>query len=111
MTHRTSGLNALLALRAHNPARELAVRRQRLAEVQRRLGECSRQRLTDARKRWERAAGLLRVLGPEGTLQRGYSITLNESGDLVRSTSTVRPKMKIRTRVSDGEFESTVSAS
>jgi len=110
-TERTRLKNALLALRAHNPARELAVRRQRLAEVQRRLGECSRQRLTDARKRWERTAGLLRVLGPEGTLQRGYSITLNENGDLVRSTSTVRPKMKIRTRVSDGEFESTVSAS
>ena len=52
----------------------------------------------------------LRVLGPEATLRRGYSITRNERGDLIRSVTTVRPKMKIRTRLSDGEFESTTSA-
>jgi len=109
ITERSRLTNAILALRGHNPARELAARRQRVEEVQRRLGECSRQRLTDARKRWERAAGLLRVLGPEGTLQRGYSITRDEQGNLIRSVAAVGPKMKIRTRVSDGEFESQVT--
>ena len=109
INERTRLTNAILALRAHNPARELMLRRQRLAEAQRRLGECSRRRLTDARKRWERAAGLLRVLGPEGTLQRGYSITRDEQGSLIRSAAAVRPKMKIRTRVSNGEFESQVT--
>jgi exodeoxyribonuclease VII large subunit len=99
-----------LALRAHNPARELAARRERWQEIQRRLGECSRQRINLLRQRWEHSAGMLRLLGPEGTLQRGYSITRDEQGTLIRSIALVRPEMKIRTRVSDGEFGSTVSA-
>ncbi len=101
---------AELALKAHNPARELAARRERLREIQRRLGECARQRLTTARQRWERSAGMLRLLGPEGTLRRGYSITRDENGALIRSVAVVRPKMRIRTRVSDGEFDAEVRA-
>jgi len=46
------------------------------------------------------------VLGPDATLRRGYSITMNEHGKIIRTITTVRPKMKIRTRVSDGEFQS-----
>ena len=104
---RTRLTNAQLVLKMHHPGRELAARRQHLEQTRRRIVECARQRLTTARQRWERSAGLLRVLGPEGTLQRGYSITRGEAGHLIRSISVVRPNMKIRTRVSDGEFEST----
>ena len=50
----------------------------------------------------------LRVLGPDATLRRGYSITMNERGQIIRTVAAVRPKMKIRTRVSDGEFGSKV---
>ncbi|TMP91530.1 MAG: hypothetical protein E6L08_10800 [Verrucomicrobia bacterium] len=46
------------------------------------------------------------VLGPDATLRRGYSITMNERGKIIRTIAVVRPKMKIRTRVSDGEFGS-----
>jgi exonuclease VII large subunit len=49
---------------------------------------------------------MLRLLGPEQTLKRGYSITRDENGNVIRSLTVVRPKMKIRTRVSDGEFDS-----
>jgi len=48
------------------------------------------------------------VLGPEATLRRGYSISMNDRGQIIRTTGVVRPKMKIRTRVSDGEFGSEV---
>ncbi|MEP6974175.1 MAG: exodeoxyribonuclease VII large subunit [Spartobacteria bacterium] len=102
--------NSQLALKAHNPTRELSARRQELLERQRRLGECIRQRFTSARQRAERTTAMLRLLGPEGTLQRGYSITRDAKGDLIRSLAAVRPGLKIRTRVSDGEFESDVSA-
>jgi exonuclease VII large subunit len=51
---------------------------------------------------------MLRLLGPEQTLGRGYSITRDKAGKVIRSVAVVRPKMKIRTRVSDGEFESTL---
>jgi len=49
---------------------------------------------------------MLRVLGPEATLRRGYSITMNERGQIIRTSTAVRAKMRIRTRVSDGEFSS-----
>jgi len=36
----------------------------------------------------------------------GYSITMNERGKIIRTIAAVRPKLKIRTRVSDGKFGS-----
>ncbi len=55
------------------------------------------------------AGALESVLGPDATLRRGYSITRNERGKLIRSVTAVRPKMKIQTRVADGEFKSTTN--
>ena len=52
--------------------------------------------------------GLLHVLRPDATLRRGYSITMNERGKIIRTIAGARPKMKIRTRVSDGEFTSEI---
>jgi exonuclease VII large subunit len=53
--------------------------------------------------------GILRVVGPEATLRRGYSITTDEKGKVIQTVAAARPKSKIRTRVSDGEFESEVT--
>ena len=75
------------------------------------LARLTKQKIDNARERFQRADAILRVLGPDATLRRGYSITTDESGKLIRSVATVRPKMKIRTRVSDGEFGSDVSNS
>ena len=50
----------------------------------------------------------LRVLGPDATLKRGYSITMNERGKIIRTIAAVRPKMKIPTRLRDGEFGSEI---
>src|SRR5205807_3580075 len=61
-----------------------------------------------SKQRFNRMEGILRVIGPDATLRRGYSITLDECGTIVRTVAAVRPKMKIRTRVSDGEFGSEV---
>jgi len=101
--------HALATLQARSPVRELLLRRNRFGDLQRRLIELPKHTLELARHRFDRVEGILRVLGPEATLRRGYSITRNERGELIRSVTAVRPKMKIRTRVSDGEFESTTS--
>ncbi len=105
---RTRLTNTLLALKAHNPARELGARRQRLEEIRRRLGEFSKHRLTEARERWDRVAGMLRILGPQATLERGYSITLAANGKVIRRVAEAKTRTRIKTRVRDGEFESTV---
>lgn len=102
-------LHVAAALQARSPARELALRRNRLVDLRRRFAELPLRVLEHARHRFRETEGILRVLGPEATLKRGYTITTDESGQLIRSISTVRSKMKIRTRMSDGEFGSTVT--
>src|SRR5437667_776663 len=101
-------LHITAALQARSPARELMMRRNRFADLHRRLIACPGRLHENARHRFQRMEGLLRVLGPDATLRRGYSITLNERGKIIRTISAVRPKLKIRTRVSDGEFGSQV---
>jgi exodeoxyribonuclease VII large subunit len=96
------------ALQARSPARELMMRRNRFADLHRRLVASPARLLENARHRFERIEGILRVLGPDATLRRGYSITMSERGKIVRTIAAVRPKMKIRTRVSDGEFSSEI---
>ncbi len=101
-------LHIKAALQARSPARELMTRRNRLVDLHRRLVASPGQLLENARHRFRRIEGILRVLGPDATLRRGYSITTNERGKIIRTIAAVRPKMKIRTRVSDGEFGSDV---
>jgi exodeoxyribonuclease VII large subunit len=99
-------LHITRALQVRSPARELMMRRNRFIDFQRRLVACPPRLLENARHRFQHAEGILRVLGPDATLRRGYSITMNERGKIIRTITAVRPKMKIRTRVSDGEFGS-----
>jgi exodeoxyribonuclease VII large subunit len=100
--------HALDVLQARSPLRELMLRRNRFGDLERRLRESPARLLENARHRFQKIEGILRVLGPEATLRRGYSITTDELGQLIRSVAAVRPKVKIRTRVSDGEFESEI---
>ncbi|HEY7000436.1 MAG TPA: exodeoxyribonuclease VII large subunit [Candidatus Udaeobacter sp.] len=96
------------ALQARRPARELMLRRNRLADLHRRIVASPSRVLESANQRFRHIEGILRVLGPDATLRRGYSITTNERGKIIRTITAIRPKMKIRTRVSDGEFSSEI---
>jgi exodeoxyribonuclease VII large subunit len=101
-------LHIAAALHARSPARELTSRRNRLLDLNRRLLAAPSRTIENARQRFRRIEGILRVLGPDATLRRGYSITRDTKGNLIRTISDVRPRMKIRTRVSDGEFGSEI---
>lgn len=103
-------LHIAAALQARSPARELMMRRNRLVELQRRLVASPVRAVQSAKQRFARIEGILRVLGPDATLRRGYSITTNDSGEVIRTVAVIHPRMKIRTRVSDGQFESDVAA-
>ena len=86
--------------------REIGARRSQFKDLSRRFAVLPRRVLEDAKNRFRHIEGILRVLGPDATLQRGYSVTIDMRGKLIRSVLQVKPKMKIRTRVSDGEFDS-----
>jgi exodeoxyribonuclease VII large subunit len=90
------------------PTPRAGVSTRSFADLHRRLVACPARLLENASHRFRHIEGILRVLGPDATLRRGYSITMNERGKIIRTIAAVRPKMKIRTRVSDGEFGSEI---
>jgi len=49
---------------------------------------------------------LLRALGPESAFQRGFTVTLDEHGRLLRSAGEVRAGQRLTTRFADGEVTS-----
>jgi exodeoxyribonuclease VII large subunit len=79
-----------------------------LTDLHRRFVALPSRLYENAQQRFRRVEGILRVLGPDATLRRGYSVTTDEQGKVIKSIRAVRAKMKIRTRVSDGEFGATV---
>ena len=101
-------LNALRVLQARSPAHELMLRQNRFVDLRRRFAELPSRQLENVRQRLVRIEGILRVVSPDATLRRGYSITTDQTGRLISTVTSVRPRMKIKTRVSDGEFGSEI---
>src|SRR5439155_2121409 len=96
------------SLQTPSPTRGVTMRRNRFPDLPPPLVAATGRLLENARHRFRHMEGILRVLGPDATLRRGYSITMNERGKIICRVAAVRPQMKIRTRVSDGEFGSEV---
>ena len=46
------------------------------------------------------------MLGPEATLGRGFSITMDEKGKVLRSVEKLKRGTLLRTRLAAGELES-----
>ncbi len=67
-------------------------------------------KMTLARSRSSALGDQLRVLGPDDVLRRGYSITYDEDGLILRESDSVHPGARLRTRLSVGQVESVVTA-
>jgi exonuclease VII large subunit len=52
---------------------------------------------------------MLRTLGPESSLQRGYSITFDARGNILRSAQDAVIGEKIITRLANGTLESMIN--
>jgi exodeoxyribonuclease VII large subunit len=96
--------------RAHHPALELQRRLELLDSLRAALLRAAREDLRQRAQRLTRAAGMLRTLGPESAFQRGFTITLDEQGRVVRSAEALQPGDLLRTKFSDGEAQSRVVA-
>jgi exodeoxyribonuclease VII large subunit len=94
--------------RGHHPARVLERRVESLAATRRQFDVACVNAMQLKRERLMQLAGLLRALGPESAFQRGFSITLDAQGRLVRSAHEIKPGDELRTRFADGETRSRV---
>ncbi len=63
-----------------------------------------------AESRLKTAATSLRHLSPYGVLERGYSITLNAEGRVVRGVEGLATGARLTTRLADGSVDSVVEA-
>jgi exodeoxyribonuclease VII large subunit len=97
------------SLKSHDPKRDLVVLRNNLMDLRQRFMTHAPRSLENARQRFRRVEGILRVLGPEATLRRGYSITTDASGNVIQTITAVRRGSRIKTRVADGTFGSEAS--
>jgi exodeoxyribonuclease VII large subunit len=95
-------------LSAFRPERWLQSKRGEVAGLEMRLRRIAASKLDSHKSRLTEIANFLRLLGPRQTLERGYSITLDGDGNVVRSVQALRVGDPIRTKLAEGELTSLV---
>ena len=80
--------NRAQSLKSYHPERELIARRTLFTDLRRRLIVQPQRVLENAQQRFKRSDAILRVLGPNATLGRGYSITTDEAGNVIAKISS-----------------------
>ena len=98
-----------VAWRHLHPAVNLARQRQELEQAVGRLRELAGRGLAEHARSLMALKDRLRLLSPQQTLARGYSITLDDATSrVIRSPAETRPGQALRTRLRDGEIRSKV---
>lgn len=94
--------------KAQHPARVLERRMENLTSLGARLDRAGKENLARRNERLIRLRSLIRALGPESAFQRGFSITLDADGKILRSAASAKPGDTLRTKLADGEISSRV---
>ncbi len=75
-----------------------------------RLEREAAQRQRSTHERLKHLDDKVRLLDPARLLERGYTLTLDASGRLLRAAGALQPGDRLRTRFADGHVDSTVTA-
>lgn len=106
----TAILNYAQRLARVRPSRVIALRRQVLLELARRLRESVRHKRDAHARRWQVAETRLRLLSPEHVLNRGFSITQDEAtGRIVQDARETTDGQRLVTRLARGSVSSVVN--
>lgn len=105
----SSNLKELKLMHAtHHPARSIQRKTERLNELSARLGRAGNNTFQRASERLKKTASLIETLGPQATFARGFSLTLDADGNVVRDAAAVATGDILTTRVAQGEVISKV---
>ena len=96
--------------RALHPANILERRVEKLGSLRKHLQNLAAQGISRNTENLKRLENMLRTLGPESAFKRGFSITLNADGSILRSAKAAKPGQILRTKLIDGEVVSTVNS-
>ena len=94
------------ARRLVHPAQRLRAHQQLVAQLSARLGLSFLHSLRACQGRLARLQTGLAGLDPSAVLGRGYSITYNAAGEVLRDAARIRPGDALRTRLANGEVHS-----
>ena len=92
-------------LHQQSPRARLREARQRLRQQQQLLQQCVQQRLEQLRHRHGLLLTRLDAISPLATLARGYSITQDAQGQVLKSVTQTAPGQRLTTRLGDGELQ------
>jgi exodeoxyribonuclease VII large subunit len=95
-------------LSAFRPERWLQAKRGEVAGLEMRLRRIAASKLDSHKNRLAEIVNFLRLLGPRQTLERGYSITLDGDGNVVRSIQALKVGDPIQTKLAEGDLTSVV---
>ena len=98
----------VLARRLVHPAERLRASRQLVAQLAARLASGTGRRLDTFSSRVALARAGLQSLDPTAVLARGYSITMNANGEVLRRANAVNEGEHVTTRLAQGWIESEV---
>ncbi len=97
-----------LARRLVHPRERLRTSRQLLVQLAARLASATARRIDYFDAQIERFMASLASLNPSAVLERGYSLTRNAQGEVVRDAARVAEGERVTTTLSKGWFESEV---
>ncbi len=101
-------VTAAHALEQHRPVRLAAELRQRCEALRHRLRAALDRQVTAADSRCGQLEAVLRTLGPDRTLARGFSFTCGPDGKPLQRAAEAKKGDRLRTRFTDGEVVSVV---
>lgn len=98
------------SLLACSPRQQLLRTHTELARLRHSLAQSLKQQLQNRQSSLANLSRNLHAVSPLNTLGRGYSISFDGKGELLRSITAVQTGDKVVTRLADGEIHATVTA-
>ena len=90
------------------PIRAIDDERQNLDNIFHNFELACKNAMSEKRQRLIKNVASLDGLSPLGTLTRGYSVTTDEDGKVIKSVNQIKKNDTVKVRVTDGEFNATV---
>ncbi|HCI91443.1 MAG TPA: exodeoxyribonuclease VII large subunit, partial [Verrucomicrobiales bacterium] len=94
---------------AYHPANVIDQKSERLDHTCSQIERAVQSAQQQALERLRHLQSMMRTLGPEATFARGFSITTNADGDIVRRSADLKKGDVLETRLASGKVVSTVS--
>lgn len=98
-----------MTLEQHRPERLLADADHRLVMLKQRAESAMKQRLEQASERYRSVWKLMKSLGPDAVLARGFSMTMDARGGIITDAESLRAGDMVVTKMAKGSFSSVVT--